>query len=126
MEIKCRITFDNSFFKELEKAQKIALEQTAQQVYADLVMSQTVPKDTGDLEGILTYPDYSEAERGIARIISMGPYARRLYFHPEFNFRTDKNPSAGARWLDPYLPGHSKSEYIPTTFAACLRRRLSK
>lgn len=24
------------------------------------------------------------------------PYARRLYYHPEYNFSTEKNPEAGA------------------------------
>lgn len=28
------------------------------------------------------------------------PYARRLYYHPEYNFSQEKNPQAGAYWFE--------------------------
>ena len=28
------------------------------------------------------------------------PYARRLYYHPEYNFSTEKNAEAGAYWFE--------------------------
>lgn len=28
------------------------------------------------------------------------PYARRLYYHPEYNFSQEKNPDAGAYWFE--------------------------
>ena len=94
-----------------------ALEQTAAVLYGDLVLSQTVPFDTGSLQNVLTYPDYSAAKDGIIRLVSTGPYARRLYYHPEYNFRTDKNPFAGGRWFDPYMAGHAKGDFVAKTFA---------
>jgi len=98
-----------------------ALEQTAAALYSDLVLSQTVPFDTGTLQNVLTYPDYSAARDGHIRLISTGPYARRLYYHPEYNFRTDKNPFAGGRWFDPYMAGHAKAGFITSTFADRLK-----
>ena len=28
------------------------------------------------------------------------PYARRLYYHPEYDFSTEKNPKAGGYWFE--------------------------
>lgn len=28
------------------------------------------------------------------------PYARRLYYHPEYNFSTEKNAQAGGYWFE--------------------------
>ena len=36
------------------------------------------------------------------------PYARRLYFHPEYNFNQDKNAHAGGLWFQPYINGNKK------------------
>ena len=33
---------------------------------------------------------------GSGKIRYRTPYARRLYYHPEYNFSTEKNPEAGA------------------------------
>lgn len=29
-----------------------------------------------------------------------GPYARKLYYHPEYNFSTEHNPEAGGYWFE--------------------------
>lgn len=104
--------------------QVMALEQTAATLYSDLVLSQTVPFDTGTLQNVLTYPDYTAAKDGIIRLVSSGPYARRLYYHPEYNFRTDKNPFAGGRWFDPYMAGHAKGDFVAKTFAKMIAELL--
>ena len=101
--------------------QVTALEQTAAALYSDLVLSQTVPFDTGSLQNVLTYPDYTAAKDGTIRLVSSGPYARRMYYHPEYNFRTDKNPFAGGRWFDPYMAGHAKASFATSTFADRLK-----
>ncbi|MHB8061257.1 MAG: hypothetical protein ACYDG2_01280, partial [Ruminiclostridium sp.] len=46
---------------------------------------------------------------GETRISYDTPYARRLYWHPEYNFRTDKNASAQGKWLQTYIDGPKKS-----------------
>ena len=33
------------------------------------------------------------------------PYARRLYYHPEYHFNKEHNPNAGGKWLAPWLKG---------------------
>ena len=51
-----------------------------------------MPKDTNALiaSGI------SNTIIGDGEIRYRTPYARRLYYHPEYNFSTKKNPEAGA------------------------------
>ena len=36
------------------------------------------------------------------------PYARRLYYHPEYNFAKDKNPEAGGYWFERMKQQHRK------------------
>ncbi|MCI6603031.1 MAG: hypothetical protein MSC43_02380 [Clostridiales bacterium] len=109
---------------EFKAACRDALEQTGDQVLDDLRLSQTMPMEKGNLQNVLTNVDKSGLSDGTINIVSSGPYARRLYFHPEYNFRQDKNPLAGARWFDVYLAGHAKGEFIPDTFSFFLSRLL--
>lgn len=89
----------------LVKAQVQALEMTGDQLLGDLRNSQTMPFDTGNLQNDQTYVDYEKSADGKVSIVSDTPYARRLYFHPEYNFQQGKNPNAGAGWFDPYIDG---------------------
>lgn len=40
----------------------------------------------------------SEPEKGIIRWVT--PYARRLYYNPQFNFSKDVNPNARGLWFE--------------------------
>ena len=94
----------------LSKAQRQALEMTGQQVLNDLRNEQTMPFDTGNLQNDSTYLDDSKSSQGQVSVVSDTPYARRLYFHPEYNFQQGKNPNAGAGWFDPYIDGDKSSK----------------
>lgn len=120
-EVKSSFKENPKFRKRLEGLMSQALEQVGDQVIGDLRLSQTMPKDSGHLQNASTSAHLTD--KGL-EISSHTPYARRLYFHPEYNFRTDKNPFAGARWFDPYLTGHSKGDFIPNAFSAFLGRLL--
>lgn len=117
-----RFTPNMDFFNRLYAASDIALAQAAEAVHTDLIMSQTVPFDTGTLQDVNTF--VAPVVDGKTRIITQGPQARRLYFHPEYNFQTIKNPNAGGRWLDPYLPGHAKQDEFRTEYAQALKRQM--
>lgn len=91
--------------KELDKlGNKInkALEMTANDILSDLEASDTIPRDTGQLEDIKTHVFNENGEIGI---VSEGPYAARLYYNPEFNFKKTENQNAGAYWFEPYING---------------------
>lgn len=58
--------------------------------------TQFVPKDIGTLtkSGIVS----TETKGG--QIEWNTPYARRLYYHPEYNFSQEKNAEAGGYWFE--------------------------
>ena len=115
MGIKVSVKIDNVKIDRLIEAHKKALEMTADAVLSDIKTSAVVPKDTSMLEDS-AFVDRTELMNSIARIVFDIPYARRLYWHPEYNFRHDKNPNAKGKWLDDYLYGEKK-EFIKDTYS---------
>lgn len=96
-----------------------ALEMTAEAVRTDLLNSQTLPRDTGELTESV-YVDRERSGKGQVSIVTNTPYARRLYFHPEFHFRQDRNKRAGGMWYAPYLKG-KKLEWAKSAYAKFMR-----
>lgn len=111
-----------AFFALLENAMPIALEQAGEAVRGNLIESKTMPFDVGTLQNDNTF--LAPVVGLKTRIITTGPQARRLYFHPEYNFQKGKNPNAGGRWLDPYLPGGAKQEVFRNAYAKRLAKLL--
>lgn len=95
--------------KKLTDAQVKALELTAADLHTDVVQSQVMPWDTGHLQRESTFVDYSQSKSGTVSLVSQTPYARRLYFHPEYNFQTRENPNAQGKWLEPWISGEKKN-----------------
>ena len=124
IEVTSTVTINPAFLKDLKAAQKQALEQSGEAVRGDLIISQTMPMETGQLQDESTFVDMSKSDDGEVSLTSSTPYARRLYFHPEYNFRRDKNPNAGGRWLDPYLAGGAKQYVFRDAFAKLFREGL--
>ena len=121
VRVSSRIKLNEARLKELTRQQYISLAQTADAILTDLRDSQTMPFDTGNLQNDSTHLDDSQKEQGRVSIISSTPYARRLYYHPEYNFRTTNNASAGGKWFEPYISG-SKSDFARDTFCELFRR----
>jgi hypothetical protein len=113
MKIKVNIKLDNQKIAKLEEVYLKALEMTAEAILSDIRTSAVVPKDTGELERS-GFVDLSDIKNAIARIVFDTPYARRLYWHPEYNFRTDKNVNAKGKWMEDYLSGEKKQFVIDT------------
>lgn len=65
---------------------------------------QLIPMDTGNLKKL----GESATIAGTGKVRWEGPYARRLYYHPEYNFSHEKNPQAGAYWFDRMKAQHKK------------------
>lgn len=55
-----------------------------------------IPKREGDLES--SSHIHSDLEKG--KLEWNTPYARRLYWNPEYNFSTDVNPNASGLWFE--------------------------
>ena len=113
MSVKVTVKLNTSKINTLIEAHKKALEMTADVVLSDIKTSAVVPKDTSILEDS-AFVDRSELINCIMRIVFDTPYARRLYWHPEYNFRKDKNPNAQGKWMDSYLYGDNKQFIIDT------------
>ena len=60
-----------------------------------------------------------------ASIITDSPQARRLYFHPEFNFQKRPNRYAGGEWLEPYIDGE-KQDFAEEKFAGFMKEEIGK
>jgi hypothetical protein len=98
------------------------LEMAAEEVRRDLRDSHTLPRRDGHLTQE-TYVDRTQSGKGKVSVVSDTPYARRLYFHPEYNFRKQPNEAAGAHWFEPYKKGGSKERFAARRFAEFMRRR---
>lgn len=127
MRVTAKATLDQSKIKELQRIGQQALEMTAEAVLTDIKTSQVVPKQTGELERS-GFVDVTEIRQGVARIVFDTPYARRLYWHPEYEFRTDKNPNAQGKWMETYNSGDKRKWVIETygKFVKQLSRGLIK
>lgn len=114
MKANIKIKLNNSAIGTLEKAQQQALEMTMEAVKTDIVTSAVVPKQSGELERS-GYVDTSKLHDMVVAIVFDTPYARRLYWHPEYNFRHDKNVNAQGKWMQSYIDG-DKKDFIKDTY----------
>lgn len=120
--------------KEIDEKAFLSLIETADALHSDLVQSQTMPFESGALQnrgggvnakGVKvkgTNLDINKRAKEV-RVVSEAPYARRLYFHPEYNFRKDGNANAGGMWFEPYINGNKK-DFAKNTFAKLMRGKM--
>ena len=115
VQVSSTIKLNEAKLKELTKQQYISLAQTADALLGDVRDEQLMPFDTGNLQNESTFIDDSQQVQGRVSIVSTEPYARRLYYHPEYNFRRNNNARAGGKWYEPYING-SKKEWVINAF----------
>lgn len=120
-KVKSTVTINTRKVKQLTQAQITALEQTAEALHTEVVQAQVMPRDTGHLQNDSTFIDRSRSQSGIVSLVTQTPYARRLYFHPEYNFQTKKNPNAQGKWLEPWISGEEK-DFCKKAFIALYKK----
>lgn len=120
-KVKSTVTLNTRRIRQLTDAQIKALEQTAEALHTDVVQAQVMPRDTGHLQDDSTFVDYSNSKNGTVSLVSQTPYARRLYFHPEYDFQTKENPNAQGRWLESWISG-DKKDFCKDTFKALYKQ----
>lgn len=93
----------------------------------DLNNSETMPFDTGDMQNNQTFVAV-EGEETInvkdiysVSLIIGSPQARRLYYHPEYNFQ-HKNSNTGALWLESYI-NIDKKDFVQTEFIKIFKEK---
>ena len=120
--MQVRVRMNNSALRQLSQAAVIALEQTAEAVKTDVIAKNVIPFDTGTMQNESMSIDASMSSSGKVSITVDTPYARRLYYHPEYNFKTDKNPDAQGKWFDLWIDGKYK-DFAGRTFRELYRRQ---
>lgn len=135
MKVKVKVHIDKRAMGLIHNEIQEALLETADAIKSDLVQSQTMPfgNDTtkeakergyvaGNLQNRSTYVK-KELRKNRVKIVSDTPYARRLYYHPEYNFYQGHNSKAGGKWFDPYIDG-KKKRYAQNVFSRKLKEKL--
>lgn len=115
VKVKATFVANNQNIKSLEQAQKRALKRTGEALRTEVISMQVTPKDKGILEDDNSFIDESQLEKLVISLVYDTPYARRLYWHPEYNFRKDRNPNAQGKWLESFITGEKK-DWIKNTF----------
>lgn len=119
-----KITYNTKNINMINNIAKLALLDTAEAVKTDLVQSQTMPFDTGVMQNDSTYVDDKRIIKGIARLVTDTPYARKVYFDPEITIHQDKNPNAKQYYFDDYITGEKKN--LPIKYYQQMVRRRMK
>ena len=122
MQVRSTIKLNMPRINQLTKAAVKALEMTGEALHTEVVQAQVMPFDTGHLEEDATFVDYSKSKNGKVTLVSSTPYARRLYYHPEYHFQTDENPNAKGKWYEDWLPGGREADYCTNAFKRIYRR----
>ena len=78
------IKLDYRAIQSIENAVRTSAQEAMEAVMSDLVNSETMPFDTGDMQNNQTFIDTDENR---VSIVTGSPQARRLYYHPEYNFQ---------------------------------------
>lgn len=122
----------NGALQAIDRDAQRALEMTADALKQDLIQSHTLPfaenseanRRRGVVPGELqmsVYVDRTRSERGTVSVVTSTPYARRLYYHPEYDFYRGENKLAGGKWYEPYRAG-KKLAWLRKAYAEFLRR----
>jgi hypothetical protein len=121
MRVTSRI--NQNAFKRINRVVQDSMIETADALKSDLVQSQTMPFDTGELQNRSTFVNSAHVKRGRVSVVSTTPYARRLYYHPEYKFQTTRNKKAGGLWFDPYINGKKKN-FASRAFARIMKGKM--
>ena len=116
VQVTRRVELNMSVLNMLDGAQYTALAQTGDATLTELRDRGVMPFDTGNLQNDSTFVDDSQKDK--VSIVSSTPYARRLYFHPEYNYRRGNNRNAGGKWFDSFL----HDGFIAAAYAQLLKR----
>ena len=90
MRANSRIRINNGRLRQLTQASIRVLEQTAEVLHTEEVQAQVMPFDTGNLQNDSNFVDTEQSSKGTVSLVNAMPYARRLYYHPEYELLFDE------------------------------------
>ena len=131
MSVFATIKLAYNVLRQIDQGAERALVQTADAVRKDIKKAQVIPFDTGTLQdSMFTDP----VNRKQVDIVFSTPYARRLFYHPEYNFHrepwtgpdgkehTRVNENAKGHWTEDWEAGGSREDFAEKQFAKAFRR----
>lgn len=122
MRASSTVRMNFPWLRQLTQAQIKALEETAEALHTEVVQAQVIPFDSSNLQNNSTFVDYTNVQTGRAVLSSTAPYARRLYFHPEYHFDKGENPNARGKWYEDWLQGGKHQDFCQKAFVESYRR----
>ena len=103
-----QIRYNHRNIKMINRQAQLALVETAEALKTDLIKSQTMPFDKGTMQNDNTFVYDKRVKKGVAKIVVNTAYARKVYFDPELNISTKKNPNAKQYYFEDYILGSKK------------------
>lgn len=110
-----QVVLDHSAINQVGRYSDKALLATAEKLQDEIRNAQVIPRMDGTLSGEAFVIEDLTQFKGYVRMWFQTPYARRLYFHPEYKFhhepwedskgKHDGNPNAQGMWLKPWIDG---------------------
>ena len=117
-----KVTLDAQAIKSLDEAVKRSAGLSIEALKTEVISAQVMPFNTGTMQNTDTFTDVKdEGDKIIAALITGSPQARRLYFHPEYNFQKINNQNAGGEWLEQWING-GENDYAEEKFCEFMKR----
>lgn len=129
------IVWDEKGLKHIDDALARALGISGHLLQDEIREEQVIPRMDGTLSGEAFKVDDSTAKKGYIRFSFTTPYARRLYFHPEYHFHKepwvdkdgkshDGNPNAQGEWMSLWMEGGIYAKRPSQILASVLKRNI--
>lgn len=111
--------------KEIDNAVIRTAELAMEALKTDVISDQVMPFNTGTMQNTDTFVDTQQDGETVISALVTGvtgsPQARRLYYHPEYNFQTGNNHNARGEWLESWIDGDKKN-FVPDMFIRILKK----
>lgn len=130
--VNSRVVLNKKIIKKIEQDAIKALEMTGDYVLGEIINAQVVPFGDSFEHGGEThqggtlqesgYVNRKYSSQGHVQIVFNTPYARRLYFHPEYNFRKEDNPNAKGKWMEDWTETGKYAEDVKKAYARFLKK----
>lgn len=131
-QVNSRVVLNKNIINQLHRNAITALEMTGEYVLGEIVNEQVVPFGDSFERGGEThqggtlqesgYVNTDNSSQGHVQIAFNTPYARRLYFHPEYNFRTADNPNAKGKWMEDWAEKGKYAKDVKQAYASFLKK----
>jgi len=117
LRVNSTVNINRMALKHLTGAQITALEKTADALLrTEVLQAQVMPRDTGAMQNESTFIDCSRSAQGTVSVVTSTPYARRLYYHPEYHFQKTENPNAKGEWYEDWMPGGKEEKFAVNAY----------